>query len=97
MAQPSSGPNPPPLTPIQSLAIAGQFGVSLAIAVGLGLLVGHWLDAQLGTGIVLTLVGVLLGLVAASAGVVSVYRGALARPSARHAPSGDETRDSKTD
>lgn len=67
------------LTTYQSLAIASQFGVSLAAAVALGLLVGQWLDARAGTGVVFTLIGVFLGLAAASMSTVTIYRAALRR------------------
>lgn len=72
-----SGPNGPPLSTIQALAIASQFGITLAVSVGLGLFVGQWLDGVAHTSIVFTLVGVLLGLVAAAASGVTLYRSAM--------------------
>jgi F0F1-type ATP synthase assembly protein I len=63
------------------LAVASQFGVTLAICVVLGYLAGHWLDDRLNTGIIFTLIGVLLGLVAAVLNTVRLYS-ALMRTSA---------------
>lgn len=67
------------LTTFQSLAIASQFGVSLAAAVALGLVVGQWLDVRAGTGFVFTLIGVFSGLAAATMSTVTIYRAALRR------------------
>jgi hypothetical protein len=70
-------PRWPGLTTTQSLAVASQFGVSLAVAVGLGLVAGQWLDGQLHTGLVFTLIGVLVGLIGGITGVVARYRATL--------------------
>ena len=67
----------PGLTTAQSLAVASQFGVTLAVGVGLGLLAGQWLDGQIHTGIVFTMLGVFAGLVAGVASTVTLYRGTL--------------------
>jgi F0F1-type ATP synthase assembly protein I len=71
------GPQWPGLTTAQSLAVASQFGVSLAVGVGLGLFGGQWLDGQVGSGVLFTLLGVLAGLVAGIASVVALYRATL--------------------
>ena len=63
----------PTVTTIQALAVASQFGITLAISVVLGYLAGHWLDDRLGTGIIFTLIGVLLGLVAAVLNTMRLY------------------------
>jgi F0F1-type ATP synthase assembly protein I len=65
------------LTTAQSLAVASQFGVSLAVGVGLGLVAGQWLDGQIHTGPLFTLIGVFAGLAAGITGIVALYRATL--------------------
>jgi len=68
----------PSITTVQSLAVASQFGITLAVSVILGIFAGQWLDGRLNTGFPLfTLIGVLLGLVAASTNTVRLYRATL--------------------
>lgn len=67
----------PGLTTAQSLAVASQFGVSLAVGVALGLIAGQWLDGQVHTGLLFTLIGVLAGLILGSSSVVALYRATL--------------------
>ena len=93
--------NGPTVTTVQALAVASQFGISLAVSVVLGYLAGQWLDGRLNTGIIFTLIGVLLGLVAATMNTVRLYRALLRRTeagghaqtteSARTANDGDTT------
>jgi len=64
----------PTISIVQSLAVASYFGVSLAVSVVLGYLAGQWVDGHLNTGIIFTLIGVLLGLVAATTSAVRLYR-----------------------
>ena len=66
-----------PVTTFQALAVASQFGITLAVSVVLGYFAGHWLDDRLGTNFIFTLVGVLLGLVAAATNTVRLYRAML--------------------
>src|SRR6185437_6045053 len=61
----------PGLTTAQSLAVASQFGLSLAVAVALGLVGGQWLDGQTHTGLLFTLIGVLTGLILGVSGIVA--------------------------
>ncbi len=67
----------PSITTVQSLAVASQFGITLAVSVVLGVFAGQWLDGRAGTGILFTLIGVLLGLVAAATNTVRLYRALL--------------------
>jgi F0F1-type ATP synthase assembly protein I len=74
---PASGPKWPGLTTAQSLGVASQFGVSLAVGVALGLFAGQWLDGQLHTGFLFTLVGVIGGMIVGVCSVVALYRATL--------------------
>ena len=78
----------PTITTFQALAVASQFGITLAISVVLGYFAGHWLDDRLNTGIIFTLIGVLLGLVAASYSAVRLFRATLEKGGVaeRHTP-----------
>jgi F0F1-type ATP synthase assembly protein I len=67
-------PKWPGLTTVQSLAVASQFGVSLAVGVGLGVFIGQWMDGQFHTGPVLTLVGAFAGLALAATSNVKLFR-----------------------
>jgi ATP synthase protein I len=64
----------PTVTTFQALAVASQFGITLAVSVVLGYFVGQWLDDRLRTGIIFTLIGVLLGLVGSVMNTVRLYR-----------------------
>ena len=79
MARPPSGRRGPSLSVVQSLAIASQFGITLAVSVVLGFFVGQWLDTRFGTSIIFSLIGVLIGLVAAASSTVRIYRAFLKR------------------
>jgi F0F1-type ATP synthase assembly protein I len=70
----------PTVTTFQALAVASQFGITLAVSVVLGYFAGQWLDEHLRTGIIFTLIGVLLGLVGSVMNTVRLY-GALMRKS----------------
>ena len=67
----------PTITTVQALAVASQFGITLAVSVVLGYFVGQWLDDHLNTPFIFTLIGVLLGLVGASTNTVRLYRALL--------------------
>jgi len=67
----------PTITTIQALAVASQFGITLAISVVLGFFVGQWLDDRLKTSPLFILIGVLLGLVGAAINTVRLYRALL--------------------
>ena len=74
----------PTVTTVQALAVASQFGITLAVSVVLGYFAGHWLDDRLNTGIIFTLIGVLLGLVAAVTNTVRLYRALFKKSEAEH-------------
>jgi hypothetical protein len=88
MARSPLDPQRPTITIVQSLAVASYFGVSLAVSVVLGYLAGQWVDGRLGSGIIFTLIGVLLGLVAASYSAVRLFRATLEKGGVaeRHTP-----------
>ena len=67
----------PTVTTFQALAVASQFGITLAVSVVLGVFAGQWLDGRLSTGVLFTLIGVLLGLIAATVNTVRLYRALL--------------------
>jgi F0F1-type ATP synthase assembly protein I len=66
-----------PLSIVRALAVASQFGITLAVSVVLGFLAGQWLDGRLNTAYIFTLIGVLLGLGGAIAGGIRLYRAVL--------------------
>ena len=61
----------PSLRAWEALGIVTQFGVTCAVAVWLGFLLGYWLDGLLGTGIIFSLFFALGGMISA---VVSTYQ-----------------------
>lgn len=69
----------PTVTTLEALAVASQFGITLAVSVVLGYFAGHWIDDRLNTGIIFTLIGVLLGLVAAVLNTVRLYSALMRR------------------
>ncbi|MFN0072043.1 MAG: AtpZ/AtpI family protein [Chloroflexota bacterium] len=60
----------------QAIAVATQFGVALAVAVGLGIFMGNAIDGWLGlqNAPVFTMIGVLVGLSSAIATMVKTMR-----------------------
>ena len=60
----------PNLTTLQALGIVTQFGVTCAVAVWLGYLLGSWLDGRLGTGLLFTIVGALGGMISTITGTI---------------------------
>ena len=89
----------PTISTFQALAVASQFGITLAVSVVLGYFAGHWLDERLNTSPLFTLIGVLLGLVAAVLNTVRLYRAFMAKfefdKHAQTAPSARGTKDDK--
>jgi hypothetical protein len=72
-------PTWPGLTTVQSLAVASQFGLTLPVGVGVGLLAGRWLDGVLDSGLVMTLIGAIAGLASGIVSIVGLYRATLRR------------------
>jgi ATP synthase protein I len=71
----------PTVTTVQALAVASQFGITLAVSVVLGFFAGQWLDDHLNTRPLFTLIGVLLGLVASVLNTVRLYRALMLKTS----------------
>src|SRR4051794_9411173 len=84
MANNRTGPS---VTTFQALAVASQFGITLAVAVVLGFFAGQWLDDHLNTSPLFTLIGVLLGLVASVLNTVRLYRALMLQTSLDVPPS----------
>jgi F0F1-type ATP synthase assembly protein I len=82
----------PSVSVYQALAVASQFGITLAICVVLGYFAGHWLDDRLNTGIIFTLIGVLLGLVAAVLNTMRLYNALMQRPQSPSPPTTESAR-----
>ena len=62
----------PSLRPLEALGIVTQFGVTCAVAVWLGFLLGNWLDGRLGTGIIFSLLFALGGMISAVIGTYQI-------------------------
>lgn len=60
----------PSLRAWEALGIVTQFGVTCAVAVWLGYLLGSWLDSRLGTGLIFTILGALGGMISAITGTI---------------------------
>ena len=82
----------PTITTFEALAVAGQFGITLVVSVVLGYFAGHWLDDRLNTGIIFTLIGVLLGLVAAVLNTVRLYSAVMQKSSTQTAQTMESVR-----
>ncbi len=59
---------------LRALAIMSQLGLSIAVPLGLGILLGVWLDSQFHTNPWLTLVGIALGMVVAVVTMAQLLR-----------------------
>ena len=68
----------PSLGTWEALGVVTQFGVTCAVAVWLGFLLGSWLDGLLGTGIVFSLILALGGMISATLGTYQLLK-AIAR------------------
>lgn len=82
----------PNLKTWQALAIATQFGFTMAAAVGLGFFMGSAIDGWLGTGLVFTLLGALAGMAAAAISTIQLMNFALKRNAAPKTNGEDSSR-----
>jgi uncharacterized YccA/Bax inhibitor family protein len=73
----------PSLGTWEALGIVTQFGVTCAVAVGLGVLFGNWIDGRLGTGIAFTLIGALGGMISSIVGTLQLLKAVARRQEAR--------------
>lgn len=58
----------------EALGVVTQFGVTCAVAVWLGFLLGNWLDGLLGTGILFSLILALGGMISAVVGTYQMLK-----------------------
>lgn len=56
---------------MEALVLISQLGLTIAIPIVLGAVVGHWIDGKLGTGMLFLLILLCLGIVG---GIFSAYR-----------------------
>lgn len=67
----------------EALGIVTQFGVTCAVAVWLGFLLGNWIDGLLGTGFVFGLIGALGGMISAITSTLQLMKVANRRAATR--------------
>jgi ATP synthase protein I len=58
----------------EALGVVTQFGITCAVAVGLGYFVGSWIDGRLGTGILFSLILALGGMISAVTGTYQMLK-----------------------
>lgn len=75
----------PSLRAWEALGIVTQFGVTCAVAVWLGFLLGNWLDGLLGTAILFSLLFALGGMISAVTSTYQLLKFMARRSAARHA------------
>ena len=69
----------------EALGVVTQFGVTCAVAVWLGFLLGSWIDGRLGTGIIFSLFLALGGMISAVTGTYQLLKALGRRQEARKA------------
>jgi len=74
----------PNLRAWEALGIVTQFGVTCAVAVWLGFLLGNWLDGLLGTRIIFSLLFALGGMISAVTSTYQLLKLMARRAQARH-------------
>ena len=75
----------PSLGAWEAVGVVTQFGVTCAVAVWLGFLLGSWLDGLLGTGIIFSLFLALGGMISAVTGTYQLLKALGRRQEARKA------------
>ena len=70
----------------EALGVVTQFGVTCAVAVWLGFLLGSWLDGLLGTGPVFSLFLAIGGMISAVTGTYQLLKALARRQGATHRP-----------
>jgi len=71
---PGSSTTVPSLGTWEALGIVTQFGITCAVAVGLGIFLGDWLDGLLGTSPMFSLILALGGMIAAVTGTYQLLK-----------------------
>ena len=64
----------PSLGTWEALGIVTQFGLTCAVAVWLGFLLGNWIDGLLGTSPAFSLIGALCGMISAVTGTYQLLK-----------------------
>lgn len=67
----------------EALGIVTQFGVTCAVAVALGFLLGNWVDGLLGTGIIFALIGAVGGMISSVMSTLQLLKYATRRADTR--------------
>jgi ATP synthase protein I len=75
----------PNLRTWEALGIVTQFGVTCAVAVWLGFLLGKWIDGLLGTGVLFSIFLALGGMISAVTGTYQLLKAIARRAEARQA------------
>jgi hypothetical protein len=73
-AKPGSSTPVPSLGTWEALGIVTQFGLTCAVAVWLGFLLGNWIDGLLGTAPAFSLIGALGGMISAVTGTYQLLK-----------------------
>ena len=76
----------PSLGAWEALGVVTQFGVTCAVAVWLGFLLGNWIDGLLGTGPVFSLLLAIGGMISAVTGTYQLLKAIARRQGATNGP-----------
>jgi uncharacterized YccA/Bax inhibitor family protein len=67
----------------EAIGVVTQFGVTVAITVAVGFLLGNWIDRQIGSGIVFALIGAVGGMISAVVSTLQLLKYVSRRATAR--------------